>query len=53
MICVGSAQSGQHPRHDNVDFFGNAVDIWAPSTGQYWAPEDVNDLDSAMIRQSP
>ncbi|MEK7426252.1 MAG: S8/S53 family peptidase, partial [Actinomycetota bacterium] len=52
VICVGSAQSGQHPRHDNVDFFGDAVDIWAPSTGQYWAPEDVDDLASAMVRQS-
>ncbi|MBZ0119492.1 MAG: S8/S53 family peptidase, partial [Sandaracinaceae bacterium] len=47
VICVGRAQPVTPYR--NLEFFGNAVDIWAPDFGQYFGPSDIDDPSSPQV----
>lgn len=56
VIAVGACVDGDHDIWDgssqnfyaNIHFWGDSVDIWAPSSMWYWAPEP-GDVDPATI----
>jgi Subtilase family len=47
-IVVGAVDNEFNNKH----FIGNRVDIWAPINSTYFAPEDVNNPASALVKES-
>ncbi|WP_437648665.1 S8 family serine peptidase [Sorangium sp. So ce362] len=38
---------------DNLEFYGDRVDVWAPVPTAYLAPQSVDDIDSPRVPQRP
>ncbi len=47
VICVGAAD--RRSPYVNTEYFGEAVDIWAPDNGQYFGPADIDDAASEQV----